>query len=102
MTVNDGTVDDPSPAVSAITVEDPGGDVPEIISISTSLADGSYSVDNLITNGTFDTDTIWTKEVGWTISGGKAVCDGSQSAVTRIGQEAGLITGRDYSITYTI
>ena len=26
----------------------------------------------LVTNGTFDTDSDWTKSSGWTISGGKA------------------------------
>ena len=28
---------------------------------------------NLVTNGTFDTDTNWTKGAGWTITGGEAV-----------------------------
>ena len=28
--------------------------------------------DELVTNGTFDTDTDWTKGTGWTISGGVA------------------------------
>lgn len=31
----------------------------------------------LITNGTFDSDTAWTKEAGWTISGGTAVGAGT-------------------------
>jgi len=31
-------------------------------------------------NGDFATDTIWLKGTGWTISGGKASCDGSQVA----------------------
>ena len=31
---------------------------------------------NLVVNGTFDTDTIWLKNVDWTIGGGVATCDG--------------------------
>ena len=30
-----------------------------------------------VTNGDFATDTAWTKEAGWTISGGKASYNGS-------------------------
>jgi hypothetical protein len=33
----------------------------------------------LINNGTFDTDTAWSKGTGWSISGGKARFDGSAS-----------------------
>jgi len=31
----------------------------------------------LVTNGSFDTDSDWTKQTGWTISGGTANCDGT-------------------------
>jgi hypothetical protein len=34
----------------------------------------------LVTNGTFDTDTDWTKGTGWTISGGTANADGVTNA----------------------
>ena len=33
--------------------------------------------DNLVVNGTFDTDSNWTLETGWSISGGVASCDGT-------------------------
>ena len=33
--------------------------------------------DNLVTNGTFDTDTDWSKGTGWDITGGKAYFDNS-------------------------
>jgi len=33
----------------------------------------------LVTNGTFDTDTGWTKGTGWSISGGQASIDGSNT-----------------------
>ena len=31
----------------------------------------------LVTNGSFDADSDWTKQSGWTISGGTANCDGT-------------------------
>lgn len=48
---------------------------------------GAYLVDSrvdygttIVTNGTFDTDTDWTKGAGWTISAGVASSDGTQVA----------------------
>ena len=38
-----------------------------------------FYFDGLVTNGTFDSDTDWTKGTGWTISGGVASCDGSST-----------------------
>jgi hypothetical protein len=39
--------------------------------------------DELILNGNFATDTIWTKGLGWTISGGYAHTDGQKSNLTQ-------------------
>ena len=57
--------------------------------------------DDLVTNGGFNTDTDWTKQTGWTISGGTANCDGSQTGNSSIFQTAAVdsITGL---VTYTI
>ena len=38
----------------------------------------------LVTNGDFATDSDWTKGTGWTISGGSANCDGTQSGNSTI------------------
>ncbi len=56
----------------------------------------------LVTNGTFDTDTDWTKGTGWTISGGAAV--GVSGAATFIQQSflPPLTTGQRYVVTFTI
>lgn len=43
-----------------------------------------FYFDGLVTNGTFDTDTAWTKGTGWTISGGVASCDGSSTDLQSI------------------
>lgn len=56
---------------------------------------------NTITNGTFDTDTVWTKGAGWTITAGTGVATGAIN--TAISQTpAPMIIGVSYSITYTI
>ena len=56
---------------------------------------------DLIQNGTFDTDTWWTKAASWTISGGKAVSDGNSGALsTPFIFE--LVEGADYLITLDV
>lgn len=54
------------------------------------------------TNGSFATDTGWTKGAGWTIAAGVATATGAIS--TAISQTAGvtLVSGRAYTVTYTI
>lgn len=56
---------------------------------------------NLTTNGTFASDTGWTKGTGWTIAAGVATATGAIS--TAISQTAAtpLIEGRSYSVTFT-
>lgn len=39
---------------------------------------------NLVTNGTFDADTNWTKGTGWSIGSGVASCDGTQTAISEL------------------
>ncbi len=55
-----------------------------------------------IANGTFASDTIWTKGAGWTIGAGVATATGAIS--TAISQTATqtLVQGQAYSVTYTI
>ena len=61
---------------------------------------------NLITNGTFDTDTDWVKETGaWTISSGTANYDDSGSSI--IGQTDAVMAGAiqastDYTVEFDI
>lgn len=43
-----------------------------------------FYFDGLVTNGTFDADTDWTKGTGWTISGGVASCNGSSTDLQSI------------------
>jgi hypothetical protein len=56
---------------------------------------------NLLTNGTFDADTNWSKGPGWTISGG--VASKSLAAASNIVSQFGIFTnGRIYEISFEI
>jgi hypothetical protein len=59
---------------------------------------------NVAFNGTFDTDTVWTKGTGWTIAGGVAHCDGTGGAasLTQPSNNTAANTGHAYTFTYTI
>lgn len=56
----------------------------------------------LVTNGDFATDSDWTKGTGWSISGGKANCDGSQTGNTLLYQNVGHSANKTYLLTFTI
>jgi len=56
----------------------------------------------LVTNGTFDTDSNWTKGTGWTISGGTANCDGTQTGNTLLYQNIGHSSNTLYRLQFTI
>jgi len=64
---------------------------------------------NLVTNHDFAADSNWTKGTGWTISGGTASCDGSQSANTTLVQQQGILgvtldiqVGNAYELIFTL
>jgi hypothetical protein len=57
---------------------------------------------NLVTNGTFDTDSDWTKGTGWSIGSGVASCDGSQTTATSIYQADPLTENKWYLIRFYI
>jgi hypothetical protein len=48
----------------------------------------------LVTNGTFDTDSDWTKGTGWTITGGQASSDGTQTDFSNLRQDFTLVVGQ--------
>lgn len=55
---------------------------------------------NNSTNGTFASDTAWTKGAGWTISAGTAVATGAISTTIFQTAPTALIPGQTYTITY--
>lgn len=54
-----------------------------------------------VANGSFATDTSWTKDAGWTISSGTAVATAVANGLG-VSQDATLVKGRIYRITFTI
>ena len=67
------------------------------------VSNGSFSQQGsqLVTNGDFATDSDWTKEVGWTISGGTANYSGGSSN-RNIRQAIGITNGKTYKIQYQV
>ena len=61
-------------------------------------ADASTAGSELVTNGSFDTDTNWTKGTGWAIGGGVATHTGSTGNLT---QNIGM-AGKSVLVTFNI
>ena len=57
--------------------------------------------DELVTNGSFDTDSDWTKGSGWTISGGKVTKSGSDLAYLTQSSLVSVV-GKTYKVTASI
>ena len=66
---------------------------------ATIQGDPSTAGSELIVNGDFATDSDWIKGTGWTISGGKASCDGSNSALD---QFSITTIGKTYKVDITV
>mgnify|MGYP003146560422 CR=1 FL=1 len=62
--------------------------------------DGDWLGQELVTNGGFDTDSVWTKNTGWSIAGGQAIgVDIDASNKTLIQSNVGQV-GLNYRISY--
>lgn len=59
---------------------------------------------DVVVNGTFDSDSNWTKGTGWTIGSGTADCDGSQTGNSSLAQTyaSGFTSGKQYQVQFTI
>jgi hypothetical protein len=81
-------------------IEDVGYFGPELVQ----NGDFSEIGPELITNGDFATDSDWAKGTGWSISGGKANCDGTQTGNTNLNNSSsnGIVNNKFYKIVYTI
>lgn len=58
----------------------------------------------MVTNGTFDTDTSWDKDAGWTIADGVATCAASDVQIKQgnLTLQTPMVNGQNYRLTYTI
>lgn len=70
-------------------------------SIGWDILSASYGSD-MVTNGEFESDTNWTKQTGWGISGGKANCDGSQVGTSMLYQAKDKIVGEKYLYIFKV
>ena len=86
------------------------GTKPSIILTPTAYEDGKLNSvkpaktfgSELVTNGTFDTDTDWTKGTGWSISGGKAIANNVPN-LQRLQQGLGTsVVGKKYKYSLNI
>lgn len=55
----------------------------------------------LLTNGDFATDTVWTKGLGWTIAAGQATC-ATPGATSLLSQPVAFIVGRTYLMVIVV
>lgn len=78
------------------TSDDLGTD-PKALLVST--ADG---LEEIVQNGNFATDTIWTKGAGWTIGAGVATAAGAISTAISQVPVLTVVAGQAYAVTYTI
>lgn len=63
---------------------------------------GAYALGpELLSNGGFDTDTVWTKGTGWTIADGKATVS-APTAGSTLKQPVTIIAGRSYVASFAI
>jgi len=80
-------------------------DLPGNGSSTSVLVQNQTTTSLTVVNGDFATDSDWVKQTGWTISGGKANVDGTQTATTYLYQ-GGILPNPpeniEYIITYTV
>jgi hypothetical protein len=55
----------------------------------------------LLSNGGFDSDTVWTKGPGWTIVAGEAICT-TPGVTSSLSQPVAFIPGRTYQATIVV
>lgn len=92
-----------SALAQAFIAGDPQGSA---IDISMVVLDSTYQIvaepEELVSNGAFASDTVWTKGTGWTITAGVASSDGTQTDVSDLYQDALPEIGSCVQIIYTV
>jgi hypothetical protein len=61
-----------------------------------------FYFDGLVTNGTFDADTNWTKGTGWTIGSGVAQFTSGGTQYANIYQTVSTVVGMSYILNYDL
>lgn len=78
----------------------PGNHAYQATSGSRPILRGTPMGSNLVTNGDFATDTVWTKGTGWAIAAG--VATKTAGTATAISQSYAVVAGNTYRFTYTV
>lgn len=66
------------------------------------LVSTASGLQEIVQNGNFATDTIWTKGAGWTIGAGVATATGAISTALSQVPVLTVVAGQAYAVTYTI
>lgn len=73
------------------------------LNLNIKIADNAAHCPNLVSNGTFGSDTVWTKGTGWTIGTGVATSDGSQTDVSDLEQALSNLTdGVTFAVSFDL
>lgn len=67
-----------------------------------SKSQGAVLGTNLVTNGSFDTDTNWTKGTGWSIGGGVATVNNTSGVNQSLYQGLSGVSGQKYAIQIAV
>ena len=88
--------------LSNFSVKEVQGNPAMMINQTSSDIENGSPYANIVQNGTFDTDSDWTKGTGWSIANGLASCDGSQSSSSLFYQNLGSLSGKTINISFTL
>lgn len=100
LTAQVGPIDTQSDAVS---ISGTAGGTDADIVLNLLIDDNVAHCPQLVSNGTFASDTVWTKGVGWTIGAGVATSDASQTDVSDLSQTvANLTPGVTYATSFVV
>lgn len=93
------------PSDAATCFQEPYGLTPAgdgaVVGLMLDKSQGLLLGPELVTNGSFTTDTDWTKGVGWAITGGKAVATAAQFPQGVV-QTLALVDGGWYRVTFDV
>ena len=95
---DDSTFNDTSGAVATWPLDDATSTQSFSRVVNPAVATGR----DIVLNGGFDTDTIWTKGTGWTVAGGVAHSDGTGNQASVSQATSGITVGKAYQATFTV
>ncbi len=79
-------------------------EISQLYKVGRTTAKMKIDARNLVTNGFFNSDTEWTKDTGWTISGGKAIASNitNYASIRQNVSNNSFVVGRTYKVIINI